>query len=100
MDYRALAELVMMSLIGLSVFVTAVGLSIRLFIAPTLRELFGNRSKGPDPVERQLADVDDRLDSIEHALERLLAGVDFDRELEDATPRLEDATPRLVTDSE
>jgi len=39
MDYRALAELVMMSLFGLSTLVFAAGLSIRLFLAPTLRNL-------------------------------------------------------------
>ncbi len=88
MDYRALAELVMMSLLGLSTLVIAVGLSVRLFIAPTLRELFGMRREGANLVERQLADVDLRLDSIEGSLDRLLAGKDFDRELDDSAPRL------------
>lgn len=93
MDYRALAELVMMSLFGLSALVIAVGLSVRLFIAPTLRELFGTRRDGADLVERQLADVDLRLDAIEGSLDRLLTAKEFDRELDDALPR-------LVTDGE
>ena len=52
MDYRALAELVMMSLLGLSTLVFAVGLSVRLFLAPTLRELFGAKKDGPELFER------------------------------------------------
>ena len=93
MDYRALAELVMMSLLGLSTLVFAVGLSVRLFLAPTLRELFGAKKDGPELFERQLAELDDRLDSIEGSLDRLLAAKDFDRELDDSLPR-------LVTDGE
>ncbi|MEM7416899.1 MAG: hypothetical protein AAF389_15435 [Gemmatimonadota bacterium] len=88
MDYRALAELVMMSLLGLSTLVFAVGLSVRLFLAPTLRELFGNKKSAPDPLDRHLANVDARLDSIDESLDRLLAAADFDRELDGASPKL------------
>ena len=85
MDYRALAELVMMSLFGLSTLVFVLGLSVRLFLAPTLRELFGRRSSpqemGPLVAER-LARIEDRLDGIENGLDRLAAAKDFDRQLE------------------
>jgi len=85
MDYRALAELVMLSSFGVSTLVFAVGLSLRLFLAPTLRELYGRR---PNPEAEQkllkahLAQVEERLGSIEVSLERLSAADDFDRQLE------------------
>ena len=85
MDYRALAELVMLSLMGLSVLTFAVGLSLRLFIAPTLRELFGRRSASSDEqrlLGERLARIEERLDGIESGVDRLTAATDFDRQLE------------------
>ena len=85
MDYRALAELIMLGSFGLSTLVFAVGLSLRLFLAPTLRELFG---RGPHPEAEQkrlkahLAQIEDRLAGIEISLERLSAAEEFDRKLE------------------
>lgn len=85
MDYRALAELIMLSMIGLSVFVVAAGFSIRMFLAPTLRELFGRKS-APVPenslLTARLSQLEDRLDSIDATLDRLADAQDFDRQLE------------------
>ena len=39
MDIRAIAELVMMALVGLSVLTIAVGFSVRMFLLPAMREL-------------------------------------------------------------
>lgn len=84
MDYRALAELVMMSLFGLSTLVFAAGLTTRLFLAPTLRELFG-RKMGQEGEQKllvaRLTQIEERLDGIESSLERLNAADDFDRQL-------------------
>jgi hypothetical protein len=85
MDYRALAELVMMSLFGLSTLVFAVGLSTRLFIAPTLRELFGKdpgAAKDTPLLTAQLSRVEDRLETIERTLDRIHEAQRFDRQLE------------------
>ena len=84
MDYRALAELVMMSLLGLSALVFAAGLSIRLFLAPTLRDLLGRRGEQQDDarlVASRLTQIEERLDGIEGSLERLNAAESFDRQL-------------------
>lgn len=85
MDNRALAELVMMSLLGLSIFTLAIGFSIRVFLAPTLRELFGKSAKPSDDqrlLDVRLQHLEDRLDSIEHSVGRIADAKDFDRQLE------------------
>lgn len=85
MDYRALAELVMMSFVGLSAFAVAIGFSIRVFLAPTLRELFGRPSATTEDqqlVHARLHQLEERLDSIEGSLDRIAAASDFDRQLD------------------
>ncbi len=89
MDIRAIAELVMMALVGLSVLTIAVGFSVRMFLAPALREL--RRLKSADADQGQMAvgarmdNIEDRLDSIESGINRLLATSEFDRQLEAPT---------------
>lgn len=87
MDYRALAELVMMALLGLSALVVAMGFSVKFFLAPVLRDLFA-RSRGPsdlppDAGTARLAHMEDRLDAIERDLGRLVEAERFDRQLSD-----------------
>lgn len=85
LDYRALAELVMMSMLGLSTLIFAAGLSIRLFLAPTLRELFKPRSESPNEqrlLAAQLDRIEERLEGLEGSVERISAGAEFDRQLE------------------
>jgi hypothetical protein len=84
-DYRALAELVLMGMLGLSVLVVALGFSIRAFLAPTLREIFERleRRRPDDPeLMGQLERLDERMADVEHGLERLEAAQQFDRQLE------------------
>jgi hypothetical protein len=84
-DYRALAELIMMGLLGLSVLTLAVGFSVRAFLAPTLREVFErlseSREQGP-ALGGRVDRFDERLARIEETLERLEAAQSFDRQLE------------------
>lgn len=85
MDYRALAELVMLGLLGLSTFVVAVGFSVRLFIAPTLRELFGRRTSPAQDsalLAERLTRIEDRLESLDANVDRLADAQEFDRRLE------------------
>jgi hypothetical protein len=84
-DYRALAELVLMGLLGLSAFVLAVGFSVRAFLAPTLREVFerlGKPHEGDGMVGSRLDQMDERLTCIEQSLEKLETAQRFDRQLE------------------
>ena len=86
MDYRAIAELVMFAFIGLSTLAFAIGFSVRMFLVPTMREL--RRIKGATADEGQaevvarIDHIEDRLDSIESGINRLLATSEFDRQLE------------------
>lgn len=82
MDYRALAELVVTSLLGLSVLALAIGFSIRVFLAPTLRELFAKPPQDTKLLAARLTQLEDRLDSIDGSLDRLAEERDFDRRLE------------------
>ena len=84
MDYRALAELIMLSSFGLATLVFVTGLSIRLFLAPTLRELFDRHAQ--TDVERRLLDtrltqIEGRLDGVEGLSSPMTPEV-FDRQLE------------------
>jgi hypothetical protein len=88
-DYRALAELVLMGLLGLSVLTVALGFSVRAFLAPTLRELFdrlGRNRAGEEALAARLARVEDRLSELEGGIERLEAAERFDRQLQGPKP--------------
>lgn len=89
MDYRALAELVMMGLLGLSVLTVAVGFSVRAFLAPTLREIverLGEGRRDAGPIAARLDRLDERMAYLEEGLERLEATQSFDRQLEGPGP--------------
>ena len=62
MDIRALAELVMMALMGLSVLTIAIGFSVRMFLAPTMRELIARKYPVADQTQ---SPVGARIDNIE-----------------------------------
>lgn len=85
MDYRALAELVTMALLGLSGLVLALGFSVKFFLAPVLRDLFakgrGQADLPPGAAAARLAQMEDRLDGIERELGRLVEAERFDRQL-------------------
>lgn len=85
MDYRALAELVLMALLGLSALVVAMGFSVKFFLAPILRDLFASGRKPshlpPGGAAGRLSHMEDRLDAIERDLGRLVEAERFDRQL-------------------
>ena len=86
MNYYALGELVMMTLMGLSVLVIAFGFSVRMFLAPTLREIFGKRDPAVTTelgaLPGRLDRLEDRLDAIEGGLDRIEAAQNLDRQLD------------------
>ena len=75
MDLRALAELIELSLVGLSALTIAVGFSVRVFLAPVVRdaaERLGSRSpEREDVVAMRLDHLGERLAALESAVERL-----------------------------
>ena len=83
MDYRALAELVMMSFFGLSAFCVALGFSIRVFLAPTLRELFAHPSaptKDQQLLHARLHQLELEIRAHESILAGELEGGGFDED--------------------
>lgn len=90
MDYRALSELVIMSLMGLSVLAVALGFSVRVFLAPVLRDILAKRSTEAER-EQQLLSVrmerlEERLESIDGAVRRIAAVEEFNRALKGGDP--------------
>ena len=85
MDYRALAELVMMALLGASTLVVAIGFSVKFFLAPVLKDLLPSgrpTTRGPsEAADLRLANLEDRLDGIETRLRHLAEAERFDRQL-------------------
>lgn len=86
MDYSALAELVVFSLLGLSILFLAIGFSVRAFLGPVLRDLFGRgvevSAQDVKLLVGRLEHLEDRLDHVEGSLERIEAAQTFDRKLE------------------
>ena len=84
-DLRALAELIELSLVGLSALVIALGFSVRVFLAPVIREAVDRFSSHPLGAPRDTAArldrLDDRLAALERGVDRIVAAQDFDRRL-------------------
>ena len=86
MDYRAIAELVWFSLLGISILTLVAGFSVRVFLAPLLRELTRQLRSEADRERQLLAmrmeQVEERLSGMETGIARLTAAEDFHRRLE------------------
>lgn len=85
MDLRAVAELVLMASVGLTMIIGAVGLTVRLFLAPVLKDIVARFASRPSTDESRLLAridlLDERMAAIEGGLERIEAAQDFDRRL-------------------
>ena len=90
MDYRAIAELIWMSFLGLSVFGLVVGFSVRAFIAPVVRDAMDRLGQGRSADQARsnirLEYVESRLLEMESEVRRLSAASDFDRQLGEGRP--------------
>jgi hypothetical protein len=85
MDYRALGELIWFTLLGLSVLTLVLGVSVRLFLAPVVREVL-ERIRSDGDRRQQMLDVrvertEERLADVETQLHRLEAAEAFHRQL-------------------
>ena len=85
MDYRALGELIWFTLLGLSVLTLVVGVSVRVFLAPVVREVLERlRSESERRQERldiRMERTEERLADVETQLHRLAAAEEFQRKL-------------------
>lgn len=86
MDYRALGELIWFTCLGLSVFAGVTGLSVRLFLAPVIRDMLGRSASKASEDQRVLAArvgrMEEQLGEVESHLHRLAAAEEFRRRLE------------------
>lgn len=91
MDWGNLGYFTLMAFVGLSTLTVCVGLTVRLFLAPVLRDVadrIGERSKVGDRgvLERRIESLDERLAAVESGLDRIEAAQEFDRRLGAAAP--------------
>lgn len=85
MDYRALGELIWFSFLGLSVFTLVTGLSVRVFLAPVIREALGKLRSDADRERQALAlrmdRIEERVSDVETQAHRVAAAEEFHRRL-------------------
>lgn len=85
MDYRALAELVWFTLLGLSVLALTTGIVVRVVLKPFLSDLIDvlrERSMSGGHVAERLARIESRLVELDHDVHGLRTSTEFDRRLE------------------
>ena len=91
MDIRAIAELVLMASVGVTMITVAVGFTTRVFLTPVLRDVadrFASRpTRNDHALMSRLDQLDDRLAALESGLDRIEATQDFDRRLSAVDPR-------------
>jgi len=85
MDLRAVAELVLLAMVGLSILTISVGFTVRVFLGPVLRDVaerLATKAKPEDgAVAARLDLLDDRLAALESSVDRIEAAQDFERRL-------------------
>ncbi len=86
MDYRALAELIWFTLLGVSILTLVLGFSVRAFLAPVIRDALAHLHSAADR-EQQLLGVrmehlEDRLTELETSLSRVAAAAEFQHQIE------------------
>jgi len=90
-DYFVLGQSVLLGFIGLSIFTVCVGLTVRLFLGPVLRDVADRFASRPELDDSRLLGridhLDDRLAALESGIDRLEAVQDFDRRLGTGGPR-------------
>lgn len=96
MDYRALGELIWFSLLGLSILGLVAGLSVRVFLAPVVRQVLEALGEGRTEDQARLAArlelVESRLEGMESELRSLGAAEDFYRRLGTGTEEGDDGS--------
>ena len=85
MDYRALGELIWMTLLGLSILGVVAGLSVRFLLGPVVRQILEGMNEGRSDEQARLAArlelMESRLEGVETEIQRLDAADEFYRSL-------------------
>lgn len=91
MDYFVIGQAALLGFVGLSILTICVGLTVRLFLGPVLRDVAERFAAKPGANEGRLLarmdHLDDRLAALESGIDRIEAAQDFDRRLGTAGPR-------------
>jgi hypothetical protein len=91
MPWDELAYFMMMAGVALSILTICVGLTVRLFLGPVLRDIAERMVNRPKVDEglllARIEQLDDRLAALEGGIDRIEAAQDFDRRLESSGPR-------------
>jgi hypothetical protein len=90
-DYFVLGQAALLGFIGLSIFTVCVGVTVRLFLGPVLRDVAERLASKPGVDDSRLLGridhLDDRLAGLESGLDRIEAAQDFDSRLGAVGPR-------------
>lgn len=91
MDYIELAQAALLGFVGLSILTICVGFTVRIFLAPVLRDVAERFATRPTRDESlllgRIEQLDDRLASLESGIDRIEAAQDFERRLSTGGPR-------------
>lgn len=88
MDYRAIGELIFMSLIGMSTLLFVLALGARFALKPILQDLFkGRKGWEASLAEERMERLEGRVVELETELDRVRSGQEFDRRLQDGPQR-------------
>ena len=91
MDYFVIGQAALLGFVGLSILTVSVGLTVRIFLGPVLRDVaerLGNkRTTEEGALLSRIAQLDDRLAALESGVDRIEAAQDFDRRLGTVGPR-------------
>jgi len=90
-DYFVLGQAALLGFVGLSILTVCVGLTVRLFLGPVLRDVADRFATKPGAADSRLLSridqLDDRLAALEGGIDRIEAAQDFDRRLGSGSPR-------------
>lgn len=85
MPWDQLAYFSIMFFIGLSILTVCLGITVRLFLGPVLRDIADRLASKPTREEgallARISQLDDRLAALESGVDRIEAAQDFDRRL-------------------
>jgi hypothetical protein len=90
-DYFVLGQAALLGFVGLSILTVSIGVTVRLFLGPVLRDVaerIGNKpTADQSALLSRIAQLDDRLAVLESGVDRIEAAQDFDRRLGTGGPR-------------
>jgi len=90
-DYFVIGQAALLGFVGLSILTVSIGITVRLFLGPVLRDVAERLASKPRVEEglllTRIEQLDDRLAALESGIDRIEATQDFDRRLGAGGPR-------------